>query len=94
MNQVVKTKRNNYSTNKPRRGISKAEAYVAGIHTVEYDIEEAIIAFGIKAISQLVIERYADLKKGSRYNSRDKMARKIKDRVACFMDIDAEFEGE
>ncbi len=80
----------NNSTNKPRRGITKAEGYVIGIYTPEYDLEEMIIAFGVKAVSVMILERYEALKGGKRYNSRDKMARKMRDRVSSHMNIDAE----
>lgn len=85
--------KNNLSTNKPRRGISKSEAYLAGIFTPEYDLEEMIIAFGIKRVTEMVIERYTDLKEGKRYNSRHKAAKKIKSRVAGLDQIDEELEG-
>lgn len=84
----------NTSTNKPRRGIPKSQAYIAGIFTPEYDLEEMIIAFGVKAVSQMVIERYADLKEGKRYNSRHKDAAKTRQRIHAHVYDDSENEVE
>lgn len=73
----------NISTNKPNRGITRAEAYLARIFPYEYDLEEMLLAYGVKQITETLIELHANLKEGKRYKDRHKNAKKIRERVAA-----------
>lgn len=89
---MTKTAPKSNNTNKVNRGIKKSEAYIAGIFTPEYDLEEMIIAFGIKEVVSMVEGSYKRLKAGERYNKRHKEAKKIRERVYGYAMIDQALE--
>ncbi len=69
--------------NRKNGGLTRANCYVAGIFTYQYDLEEMLIAYGVKEITEALIELHNDLKEGKRYKDRHKVARKVRDAVGA-----------
>lgn len=71
-----------YRDQRRKGSITKSEGYVAKIFCAEYDLEEMLIAYGVKHVTEMIIALHQDLKEGRRYKNRDKAARRITERVA------------
>ena len=66
------------SKNHKNGGLTRANAYIAGIFTYQYDLEEMLIAYGVKEVTETLISLHENMKQGKRYKDRHKVAKKVR----------------